>query len=94
MVHVHFGMSGRWSVADEANAKLPKPTTRLQLEGHGLVSQLSAMTVAHGDLNFLASKRRMLGCDPLRADADPDALWKRVQVSKKFIGLLLMDQVR
>ena len=48
VMHVHFGMSGRWSVADASSAKEDTPTTRLRLEGHGIVSQLSAMTVAHG----------------------------------------------
>lgn len=33
-----------------------------------------------------------LGCDPLRSDADPNALWHRVKASQKSIGGLLMDQ--
>ena len=47
-MHVHFGMSGRWSVADARRAPEPTPTTRLVLEGNGLVSHLSAMTVDYG----------------------------------------------
>ena len=126
VVHVHFGMSGRWSVADASSAKPVTATTRLQLEGHGLVSHLSAMTVAHGDQAFYEGKVKALGCaprsslrqpppttlhpqpsttaaasaavvgrcrcDPLRADADPEELWRRVSGSAKTIGLLLMDQ--
>ena len=45
VVHVHFGMSGRWSLVDAARAEEPRSTTRLRLEGDGLVSHLSAMTV-------------------------------------------------
>ena len=51
------------------------------------------MTVAHGGEAFFQSKAAALGCDPLRADADADALWQRVSASSKSIGLLLMDQV-
>lgn len=47
VMHVHFGMAGRWSVADPAKAPADTATTRLRLEGGGLVSQLSAMTVQH-----------------------------------------------
>ena len=40
------------------------------------------MTVAHGDAAFYQSKTSALGTDPLRADADADALWHRVAVSQ------------
>jgi endonuclease-8 len=33
-----------------------------------------------------------LGHDPLREDADAEALWEKVRVSKKPIGGILMDQ--
>ena len=92
VVHVHFGMSGRWSAVEAARARPPTPTTRLQLEGHGIVSQLSAMTVVHGDEGLFLAKTKLLGEDPLRRDADPDSLWERVASSQKSIGALLMDQ--
>ncbi|EOD14820.1 putative formamidopyrimidine-DNA glycosylase [Emiliania huxleyi CCMP1516] len=92
VMHVHFGMSGRWSVEDAAKAAPAKDTTRLQLEGHGIVSSLSAMTVQHGGVEMFEKKRAELGEDPIRADADAEALWERVSRSKKTIGLLLMDQ--
>ena len=46
-VHVHFGMAGNWAVfeGDEADTTT---TTRLRMEGGGVVSHLSAMTVKHG----------------------------------------------
>lgn len=93
VMHVHFGMSGRWSVADARRAPETKPTTRLVLEGNGLVSHLSAMTVDYGTVEDLYEpKRAALGQDPLRSDADPDALWRKVGASSKSIGALLMDQ--
>ena len=89
VMHVHFGMSGRWSLA--STAKEPTATTRLRLEGPGLVSDLSAMTVQHGDQTLFDTKRAALGQDPLRADADAEKLWEQVSKSKKSIGALLME---
>ena len=77
-MHVHFGMSGKWSVSDASRAPQPTSTTRLCLEGHGIVSHLSAMTVAHGGVELFDSKKALLGQDPLRADADVEVLWRKV----------------
>ena len=38
------------------------------------------------------AKVAKVGQDPLREDADPDALWSRVHASKRSIGAQLMDQ--
>jgi formamidopyrimidine-DNA glycosylase len=92
VMHVHFGMSGKWSVVDQARAPEPTGTTRLRLEGDGIISHLSAMTVDHGGMDLFEEKRSKLGQDPLRADADPDLLWSQIQKSSKSIGALLMDQ--
>ena len=94
VMHVHFGMSGRWSVVDASRAPDPTPTTRLCLKGDGLVSHLSAMTVDHGGVDLFERKAAALGEDPLRSDADADALWTKVSSSSKSIGALLMDQAR
>uniref|UniRef100_A0A7S2GFY0 DNA-(apurinic or apyrimidinic site) lyase n=1 Tax=Octactis speculum TaxID=3111310 RepID=A0A7S2GFY0_9STRA len=93
-VHVHFGMAGNWAVFEEDEAEpATTPTTRLRLECSGVVAHLSAMTVAHGSREGLyLPKRSKLGEDPLRADADPERLWKKVSASKKSIGALVMDQ--
>ena len=94
VVHVHFGMSGRFSTHASASAPDPTPTTRLRLENeeHGLVALLSAMTVDLIDVPRYAAKRLALGQDPLRDDADPDALWDKFRASRKSVGLALMDQ--
>ena len=92
VVHVHFGMSGRWGVFDRKGAPEPTPTTRLRLEDDGLVSHVSAMTVQHGGHDLYTSKRSKLGHDGLRTDADPDELWAKVAASRKCVGKLLMDQ--
>lgn len=68
VLHFHFGMSGRFSVWDEADAEPPKPTTRLELRGHGMVGHLSAMTVQHGGHELWESKKSALGEVCLNAD--------------------------
>jgi formamidopyrimidine-DNA glycosylase len=94
-IHVHFGMSGAWAVFDENDDEIPEPskTNRLRLQGHGLVADLSAMTVNWSNgMNLYQEKRTKLGQDPLRNDADPESLWTKVSASKKSIGALIMDQ--
>ena len=56
VMHIHFGMSGRFRVSPLPGPE-PTPTTRLQLinEPEGVVANLSAMTVAHGDLGAMLS---------------------------------------
>jgi formamidopyrimidine-DNA glycosylase len=92
VLHFHFGMAGAFSIHSLPHE--PKPTTRLALlnEEENIVAHLSAMTVQHGDLDFYNSKILTLGEDPLRENANSDAVWQKISCSKKPIGLLLMDQ--
>ncbi len=46
------------------------------------------MTVAHGPLSLYHDKISKLGPDPLREDADKEALWAAIKTSKKPIGLV------
>lgn len=93
VLHFHFGMSGKFSTHALPGPE-PTPTTRLRLVDReaGLVAHLSAMTVQLGDLAFYHTKAAQLGQDPLREDADPEAVWAAVSCSKRAIGLLIMDQ--
>ena len=54
VVHIHFGMSGAFKTMTLPGPD-PTDTTRLKLvnEKHGVVAQLSAMTVILGDLGKL-----------------------------------------
>lgn len=93
VVHVHFGMAGNWAVYDDpSTAPEPSGTNRLRLEHRSILADLSAMTVQHGDIGLYHEKRKKLGEDPLRDDADPAMLWGRVKISNKSIGALIMDQ--
>lgn len=94
VMHVHFGMSGRFGTFSLAKAPEPKPTTRLVLtnEADDITAHLSAMTVQHGGMELFEGKRAGLGEDPLRDDADKEILWAKCASSKKPVGLLPMDQ--
>jgi formamidopyrimidine-DNA glycosylase len=94
VVHIHFGMSGHFSVHTAAKAPEPKLTTRLRLENSqgDIVAQLSAMTVTLKDETWYGEKIKDLGPDPLREDANKERLWERWVKTTKGVGLVLMDQ--
>lgn len=103
VVHVHFGMSGVWSLHDSNEEPDVKATTRLRLEEQRnenkdssnegkKVAHLSCMTCNFGGPELFSAKLASLGMDPLRQDADPDALWQKVKKSKRSIGKIIMDQ--
>lgn len=94
IVHIHFGMSGRFSVHAQSKAPTPTPTTRLLMVSaeHDLAAQLSAMTCRLEDESYFEQKVSDLGPDPLREDADVERLWASMQRTKKSVGQVLMDQ--
>ena len=93
VVHIHFGMSGQFKTGSALEAT---PNTRLELIGSEgsapIMAHLSAMTCVHGDVDFYEKKKRALGEDPLREDADKYLVWEAFRKSRKSVGLLLMDQ--
>ena len=92
VLHIHFGMSGRWSIFQKKNAPPTTPTTRLVMSDGKLVSHLSCMTLTLYDSTSYLVKRNKLGQDPLDPEANSEVLWKKVNKSKKPISRLLMDQ--
>jgi len=100
VVHIHFGMSGRFATFTPANAPAVKATTRLLLQdGLEIGAHLSAMTVEHGNLQQYDIWASKLGPDPLRPDADFERLWIACGVAgcrggNTSIGAVLMDQKR
>lgn len=93
VVHIHFGMSGAFSVFP-LPGKTHTPTTRLSLVNKdiNISASLSAMTCVHGGPDLYESKYNALGPDPLREDADKERLWLKMQSTSKAIGQVLMDQ--
>ena len=101
VVHIHFGMSGRFATFPAASAPATTPTTRLVLRDvgsdNGTVAHLSAMTCEIGDLAAFDAWAKKLGPDPLRDDADFERIWNKCGVpgargGKAPIGAVLMDQ--
>lgn len=92
-MHIHFGMSGQFKTSSAGTLEAT-PNTRLELinDKHNIQAHLSAMTVKHGGVDFFDTKKKVLGEDPLRADADKELVWEAFKRSRKSVGLLLMDQ--
>lgn len=91
-VHIHLGLFGK---AGFGNAPAPAPTdtVRLRLANPGSYVDLRGPTtcalITEADK---AAVHARLGPDPLRADADPQAAYRRVRRSRTSVAALLMDQ--
>lgn len=95
VMRVHFGMAGAFRTFSlDATPEETRDTVRLQLLNRdaNIAAHLSAMSVEHGNVDWYASCVAKLGQDPLRSDANVEALWAKVQRCKKPIGVVLMDQ--
>ncbi|MFF3437222.1 Fpg/Nei family DNA glycosylase [Streptosporangium sp. NPDC002721] len=91
-LHVHLGIYGRYAFGQ---APVPAPTgmVRLRLSTEGRYADLRGPNTCELlDPAGKAALHARLGPDPLRADADPEAAWRRISRSRVSIGVLLMDQ--
>ncbi|AGS69601.1 Fpg/Nei family DNA glycosylase [Streptomyces collinus] len=91
-VHIHLGLFGKVAFGP-APAPPPTDTVRLRLADAGAYVDLRGPTTCA--LITDTEKRAVhdrLGPDPLRADADPDAVYRRISRSRTAIAALLMDQ--
>lgn len=90
-VHVHLGLAGTayFVQADIA----PKPQVRLRLADPQTAWDLVAPTKCELiDEAAVASIHDRLGPDPLRSDADPERVWKRLQRYPGAVGAAILDQ--
>jgi endonuclease-8 len=91
-IHIHLGLFGKVNFGD-APAPPPTDTVRLRLANATSYVDLRGPTTCA--LITDDEKRAIharLGPDPLRADADPSAAYRRVSRSRTTIAALLMDQ--
>ncbi|GHH11783.1 Fpg/Nei family DNA glycosylase [Streptomyces rubradiris] len=91
-VHIHLGLFGKVGFGD-APAPPPTDTVRLRLVNDTSYADLRGPTTCA--LITDAEKGQIhdrLGPDPLRADADPAAAYRRISRSRTTIAALLMDQ--
>ncbi|GAA4664333.1 Fpg/Nei family DNA glycosylase [Kineococcus glutinatus] len=92
VLHVHLGLYGSWTTGD-GQAPPVRGTVRARLRGTGGWAELRGPTACEvPDEGGEAALRARLGPDPLRADADPEAAWRRISRSRTVIGALLMQQ--
>ncbi|MER6538203.1 Fpg/Nei family DNA glycosylase [Streptomyces sp. 900105755] len=91
-VHIHLGLFGKVTFGD-APAPPATDTVRLRLANPTAYVDLRGPTTCAliSDAEKTAVHAR-LGPDPLRADADPDAAYRRISRSRTTIAALLMDQ--
>jgi endonuclease-8 len=92
VVHVHLPLFGRF-FALPADAPPPRGQVRLRLLGPRAGVDLIAPTICRlVDRVARDGVVARLGPDPLRADADPARVRRRIVDSDRGIGALLMDQ--
>lgn len=91
-VHIHLGLFGKVTFGD-APAPPPTDTVRLRLANPASYLDLRGPTVCALITDHEKSAvHGRLGPDPLRGDADPAAVYRRVSRSRSTIAALLMDQ--
>jgi len=92
VLHVHLGIYGKYALGPPP-APAPLGAVRLRLTSAAGYADLRGPNACEllepGGVQAL---RDRLGPDPLRADADPDAAWRRIGRSRTPIAVLLMDQ--
>jgi endonuclease VIII len=92
VVHVHLGLYGDFLRAS-APAPEPRGAVRLRIEGRRWYADLRGPTAC--DLTGPEGRDAVLarlGPDPLRRDADPARVRRRITSSRAPVGGLLMDQ--
>jgi endonuclease-8 len=92
LVHIHLGLIGRF-VMRRAPLPGPGPNVRYRVVGDARGLDLSGpMTAALRHGTSLGDLELGLGPDPLRADADPDEAFRRLQRKRAPLGASLADQ--
>ncbi|HEX7322785.1 MAG TPA: zinc finger domain-containing protein [Mycobacterium sp.] len=100
VVHVHLGIYGHFTEFFlPVDGGAPDPTGQVRMRMIGLQRGSAYGTDLRGpsrceliDGMQVADLIARLGPDPLRRDADPKLVWKRIAKSHKTIAAVLMDQ--
>ena len=91
-VHVHLGLIGAFDIGS-GTVEQPRGAVRLRIIGQSAYADLRGPNACElwtaPQVDDLAAR---LGPDPLRADADPERAWRRIERSRAPIATLLMDQ--
>lgn len=90
IIYIHLGLIGKLHFEDPSDLH---GQIRLHLATETLAANLRGPQWCRliTEENYYVALAK-IGQDPLRADADPAAIWAKVQRSRRAIGSLLMDQ--
>lgn len=92
LVHVHLGRQGTF-VWLPSPAPSPRPQVRLRLEaGTGAADLIAPLVCELGTTELRDATVSRLGPDPLREDADVEAVRRRFASDRRAIGAVLLDQ--
>ena len=92
IVHVHLGLYGRFRL-HSSPAPDPRGAVRMRVTGEhkafDLIGPTCCELISGNEKQAIINR---LGEDPLRDDADPETVWKRISRSRSPIGTLLLNQ--
>jgi endonuclease-8 len=92
ITHIHLGLYGKFR-AYRGVPPTPRGAVRVRMIGFerafDLVGPTRCELLDQKQLTLLQSR---LGEDPLRTDASPEKVWKKLQKSRSAIGSLLLNQ--
>ena len=92
LIHIHLGLYGKFRSHKNPPPE-PQGAVRLRLIGKQKAFDLNGPNRCELITRDVWQKvQSRLGPDPLRNDADPEKVWKRIEKSRQPIGKLLMDQ--
>jgi len=92
VMHVHLGLYGKFRLHKNPPPE-PRGAVRVRLIGDDHAIDLNGPTRCEIlDKTQLQTLKNRLGQDPLRADADPNIAWQRIEKTKKALGSVLLDQ--
>lgn len=100
--HVHLGMTGRVSVRRHARTLVEgrprttppwRPSLRWRVMSTTHIAEVTAPMICEWlSADEVAALHSRLGEDPLRSDASPELVIRRITSSRRAIGHLLIDQ--
>ena len=92
IMHVHLGLYGKFRRHKNPPPE-PRGAVRVRLIGDERAIDLNGPTRCEIlNKEQLQKLKDRLGQDPLRADADPEIAWQKIQKTRKAIGSVLLDQ--
>lgn len=91
-LHIHLGLYGGLQIVRSDDVPVVG-AVRLRINGGGVNADLRGPTACELLMpESVAALMARLGPDPLRADARPDAAWRRISTSRTAIATLLLNQ--